>query len=245
MRDGSMPDGQARPRPPLRVVLVDEHRMFVDAVAAAFAEQPDLWMAGTFTVPPGDLSDRSCLADRVVEARPDLLVLDVAPFAPQQAGPFVADVARRRPGLGVVVLTDLDDPAQAAALVRVGVSGWVAKQDPTAELLAVVRAVGRGHARLPEHLLGAVLRDLVQRPPAGPAAGPLTALSGQELRVLAALAAGGTGSEIAARLHLSAGTVRTHTHRIYGKLGVHSRLEAVALARRAGLSVATERDPTS
>jgi DNA-binding CsgD family transcriptional regulator len=39
--------------------------------------------------------------------------------------------------------------------------------------------------------------------------------------------------------------VRTHTHRIYGKLGVHSRLEAVALARRAGLSVATERDPTS
>ena len=81
-----------------------------------------------------------------------------------------------------------------------------------------------------------VLRELVgELRRGGDRAGPLAALSPQERRILAGMVAGESGPQIAARLHLSAGTVRTHTQNIFGKLGVHSRLEAVGVARRAGL----------
>ncbi|MBA3905782.1 MAG: response regulator transcription factor [Pseudonocardiales bacterium] len=99
--------------------------------------------------------------------------------------------------------------------------------------MATIRAVCRGHACYPPDYLGAVLKALTR--PASQEPDRLAVLSRQERRVLAGMVDGATGPELAAQLHVSPGTVRTHTQKIFTKLGVHSKLAAVKIAREAGM----------
>jgi two-component system, NarL family, response regulator LiaR len=96
--------------------------------------------------------------------------------------------------------------------------------------------VCRGHAWFPPEMLGAILselRDDVRR--AREEGDPLAVLSPRERDVLAGMAEGKRGRQIAEELMISTETVRTHTRSIFSKLDVHSRLEAVRVARAAGL----------
>ena len=226
----------AAPEHPLRmqirrVVAVDDHRMFTEALAMRLSDEIDVRVVATFPSAEPDL------AAKVAAIRPDVVTVDVEPFAPAAAGARVARRARRAPLLRVVVLTAAHEVEQVVEVARAGALAWLSKEAPTIELLATIRAVCAGHARFPTEHLGAVLRALVGelRRGGGLGSGPLAALSVQERRILAGMVNGERGHEIAARLHLSVGTVRTHTQNIFGKLGVHSRLEAVTIARRAGL----------
>jgi two-component system nitrate/nitrite response regulator NarL len=82
-------------------------------------------------------------------------------------------------------------------------------------------------------MLGEILRSL--RADASRDGNDLEVLSSRETQVLQAMMTGRRGRQIASDLHISADTVRTHTQNIYAKLDVHSRLEAVSVARAAGL----------
>jgi NarL family two-component system response regulator LiaR len=215
-----------------RVVAVDEHRMFAEALAMTLSGEADVRVVATFSPAEPDL------AGKIRTIRPDVVTVDVEPFAVAAAGALIEQLTRRDPELRVIVLTGVREPRLVVEAARAGALAWLSKEAPTIELLATIRAVCAGHARYPTEQLGVVLRELVgELRRAGGAAdsGPLAALSGQERRILAAMVDGERGPQIAARLHLSVGTVRTHTQNIFGKLGVHSRLEAVTLARRAGL----------
>jgi DNA-binding NarL/FixJ family response regulator len=123
--------------------------------------------------------------------------------------------------------------------VRAGALGWLGKDASMAETLAAVRAVARGEGWLAPADLGVLLRALTDSGGSPRAAGapgdPLAVLSRQERRVLAELVNGAPGPEIASTLRVSVGTVRSHLHSVFGKLGVHSRLEAVRVARAAGM----------
>jgi DNA-binding NarL/FixJ family response regulator len=210
-----------------RVVVVDDHQMLTEALTVALSAQADLRVVGRATpTDPG-------LAALVAALRPDVVVIDVEP-----CGRDAADVVRGLAAAGchVVVLTASRDTQQMAAVVRAGAMGWLAKSGPSGALVAAVRAVCAGDACVTPADLGAVLR-------AWAAAGPqrdgrdelLAPLSPQERRVLGGLVDGATSADIAAALGVSAGTVRVHTQNVLGKLGVHSRLEAVRVARAAGL----------
>lgn len=209
-----------------RVALVDDHRMFTEALAFAMAAEADLRVVERCPAGGPDLPAR------IAAARPDVLVVDPAP------GPvdLVAELRQAARGVRLLVLTAVRDADRMVEAVRAGALGWLAKDASMAEVLAAVRAVARGGGWLAPGDLGVVLPAL-----AGPAQAPvsvpdvLAALSRQELRVLAELVNGAAGPEIARTLRVSVGTVRTHLHNVFGKLGVHSRLEAVSVARAAGM----------
>jgi DNA-binding NarL/FixJ family response regulator len=177
--------GHADPVQVLRVVVVDDHRMFTEALAATLSDEPDLRVVGTFaSTEPG-------LAAAVAGLRPDLVTVDVEPFDGPVARLLVERLTEPMNGPGVVVLTAADEPARVAAAARAGALGWLSKEAPTGELLATLRAVAAGHACFPATYLGVVLRELVgELRRGGDRAGPLAVLSPQERRILAGMVAG-------------------------------------------------------
>ncbi|HVV31031.1 MAG TPA: response regulator transcription factor, partial [Mycobacteriales bacterium] len=140
------------------------------------------------------------------------------------------------PPAHLVVLTASRDHAQAIAAARAGADGWVSKECSVETLAHVLRTACRGHAWFPPEQLGPILRELradVHR--AHQRDGPLDALTGRERAVLDGLVSGRSSAQIAADLGVSTNTVRTHTNKLFHKLGVHTRLAAVSVARGAGM----------
>jgi two-component system, NarL family, response regulator LiaR len=218
----------------LRVLLVDDHQMLTEALAARLSAMDDLWVLGRYT------TDDPLLLNVVYRVRPDVIIIDIAP-----AGPGTAAMLRRLQAAWrtsrVLVLTGTHDPAQAVAAARAGVDAWIPKEASMDELVGALRGVCRGQATYPPEQLGEVLRQLrddVRQ--ARERSGPLDLLSGRERDVLVRMLDGRPANQIAVELLVSANTVRTHVRHILTKLKVHSRLEAVSVARAAGLRPAED-----
>jgi DNA-binding NarL/FixJ family response regulator len=231
----------------IRVLVVDDHRIFAESLAAALAAERDVDVSAAGS---GDAA-LCCLERAAAEGRGfDVLLIDAdltgAP-APQSDGsrsdrggnpsaPLVARVHGSHPALRTVVLAERDDPRRAAAVLRAGASGWVAKDCSLSRLLQVVRGVLRGETHLSPLLLTGVLRELtVNRGHRTESERLVESLTPREHEVLRCMVAGLGRKAVAERLFLSPHTVRTHMRNVLGKLGVHSTLAAVAFARRAGV----------
>ena len=145
-------------------------------------------------------------------------------------------VLRRLPAgaLPVVVLTTFDTDANVQEALLAGAAGFLLKDAPAAQLVAAVRAAASGDAVLSP--IGGTTR---RRAPAPPTSRLETrrveGLTEREQEVLTLIADGCSNAEIAQRLHIVEGTVKTHVARILMKLGVRDRLQAVVAAYRAGL----------
>ncbi|WP_018332030.1 helix-turn-helix transcriptional regulator [Actinomycetospora chiangmaiensis] len=196
----------------LRVVA---DRMLTDLLAHVLAGQPDVV---------------------VVDLGADVVLIDAASCRPSAWTTVLSRVRGESRRARVVLLADEDDTDDAVAAARAGVDAWVAPHPALDDVVAVVRSVATGAGHYPSRHLGAVLRALrgdVDRE-AHPD-GRLGALTGRESDVLRLMNDGLATREIADRLHLSGNTVRSHTRRLFAKLGVHHRLEAVRVARDLGL----------
>lgn len=215
----------------LRILLLDEHRMLTEALAARLAG-PDLVVD---TRHPGGAQTVVAHARR---ARPDVVVLEIVPLDDDRRE-LLLGLRRRVPDAHVVALTADVDPETAAEAARLGVEGWISKEAGVDDLAAMVRAAADGHAWYPPEQLAAALDRLRAEAGRRRAGDPLGVLTDREREILAAMTAGESTTTLADRLHVSAHTVRTHVGSIYQKLGVHSRLEAVAAARAAGLEPAS------
>jgi len=210
---------------PVRVLIVDDHRVFADAIATRLAVEPDMMVVGI----AGNGREAQMASE---ELRPDLVLMDV-----ELTGEDGIEVAERlregRPDLVVVVVTCLSDPARVRDAVRVGAFAWVTKDAPVDELLSAIRGAMRGESWIPPSILTGVLRELlVTQREVGEDEERLSRLTPRERHVLECMADGLDRIAIAERLFLSANTVRTHVQNILAKLQVHSSLEAVALALR-------------
>ncbi len=222
----AMPLGTVRAMVPVRVLLVDDQQMLIEALTAKLSSTPDLVVVGHCTTrdPHPDV-----LATLL---RPDVITIEVAQA--HDAATLLAVFHAAWPPARVVVLTASRDPRQAVGAARAGADGWVSKESSIDTLADALRSASRGHAYFPPEQLGHVLRDLradvgrVQRRES-----PLDLLTPRERDVLTCLARGRCPAEIADDLGMAANTVRTHSNKIFTKLGVHSRLEAVAVARGA------------
>ncbi|MFJ7248295.1 LuxR C-terminal-related transcriptional regulator [Kitasatospora sp. NPDC098652] len=169
------------------------------------------------------------------------------PTAPPPDGiTLLGRLRRAHPGLRGVVLATADDPHRAARALHAGATGWVAKESSLARLLAVVRGVLRDETHLPPALLTGVIRELTTaRRDRTESERLVDALTPREKQILRCMVAGLGRQAVAERLYLSPHTVRTHMQNVLGKLGVHSTLAAVAVARRAGVSPAEPAAPPS
>ncbi|MFJ3878359.1 LuxR C-terminal-related transcriptional regulator [Streptomyces sp. NPDC090077] len=238
----------------IRVLVVDGHRIFAESLAAALAAEPDVDVSAAGSGPAAS----RCLERAVAEGRRyDVLLVDAdlgaaaaasgavpgqreagsGPAPPAADGiALVAAVRVAHPGVRTVVLAERDDPRRAALALQAGASGWVAKDCSLSRLLAVVRGVLREETHLPPALLTGVLRELTAaRKHRTDSERLVESLTPREHEVLRCMVAGLGRKDVAARLFLSPHTVRTHMQNVLGKLGVHSTLAAVALARRAGV----------
>ncbi|MGW4698072.1 LuxR C-terminal-related transcriptional regulator, partial [Kitasatospora cineracea] len=162
---------------------------------------------------------------------------------PQEARPLsdgialVARVRRAHPELRAVLLAAADDPQRAARALQAGANGWVARGSSLGALMTVVRGVRRDETHLPPALLTGVVRELTSaRRDRSESERLVAALTPREEEVLRCMVAGLGRQAVAERLFLSPHTVRTHMQNVLGKLGVHSTLAAVAVARRAGIA---------
>jgi len=150
---------------------------------------------------------------------------------------LLARVCRAHPELRAVVLATADDPQRAVRALQAGACGWVAKESSLSALMAVVRGVLRDETHLPPALLTGVVRELTSaRRDRSESERLVAALTPREEEVLRCMVAGLGRQAVAERLYLSPHTVRTHMQNVLGKLGVHSTLAAVAVARRAGIT---------
>ena len=166
--------------------------------------------------------------------------VDVAVLAVDGVDGGFVDMGERllavRPELKLIGVTSGDDTAALVRAVRNGFRAWVPKDVGICVLLDVLSAVCRGETWIPPVLLTRLLERLLREQEEQRAAErPLASLTLREHEVLRAMTGGATRQEIAHQLSISSNTVRTHTQSILGKLGVHSSLAAVTLARRAGV----------
>ena len=171
----------------------------------------------------------------VREKTPDVLLLDVG--LPDGNGLDLVDYIKNiSPLTQIVVLTSLTDEATLMRAIDCGVSGFISKSSPLTELLVAIRDAAQGEIVIPTSLLmGLLMRLPRDRAAAYREEKGWERLTVREQEILEKLAMGKSGNDIAGELHIALLTVRTHIRNILSKLGVHSRLEAVAFGLKQGL----------
>lgn len=214
---------------PVRVFLIDDHVMVREALAARLSLAHDLWAVGGASPQDADL------IMKLVQARPNVITVELAHLV-SGVTTLLESIEASVPAAHVVVLTESEDVAQVVDAARAGAIGWVPKRATIDRLVNVLRGAAEGNAYYPPEHLAVVLRELrADVRTARDHTGPLDVLSSREREVLFAMVEGKRRAEIAKTLCVSANTVRTHTRNILTKLGVRSSLEAVSVARSAGL----------
>jgi two-component system nitrate/nitrite response regulator NarL len=203
------------------ILIVDDHKLFADAIRAALLRHHYRAMEPVVTG-----------AEAVVAAerhRPEVALVDIGlPDASGiQVGRRIMEVS---PTTRVVVVTAMDDQRVADDVVRAGFHGYLLKDTKMSQLLSAIQIVLSGDVVLPSRSARSAARG---RDPEARLLG--RNLTPRELEVLEMLSRGVSGREIARSLGVAPNTVRTHVQSILSKLQVHSRLEAAAFAVRHGL----------
>jgi two-component system, NarL family, response regulator DevR len=207
----------------IRVLIVDDHEMVREGLMAMLQPEPDFDVVGQ--------TGRGAGVVELVEAtRTDVVLLDAR--LPDVSG---VEVCRRlsqsHPEVSVVILTTYTDPDLVQECIQAGARGYVVKDVERFSLKESIRAVYRGQAVLAPQVAGQVIERARTRLPA---VSKRAALSASQVSILRLISRGHSNREIAAEVHLSENTVKTHVQEIFRKLGVRNRVEAAILAGKSG-----------
>ncbi|MDE3133115.1 MAG: response regulator transcription factor [Acidobacteriota bacterium] len=213
----------------VRVLLVDDQELIRSGLRAVLLPQ-----LGFLVV--GECAHGGEVLGAVGALHPDVVLMDAR--MPMVDGIEATRRLRAQRGAPpVLALTTFDDDEVLAGMLRAGAAGFVLKGVPAEELQRAVRSVAAGESWLDPSVTGRVLAVFRESPGVGAGSDPeLEALTSRELEVLRLIAAGLTNDEIAERLVLGTGTVKTHVNHIFFKLGVRNRVEAVIFAFDHGLA---------
>ena len=207
---------------PLRLVIVDDHPVVRDGLRGMLAGQPDFEIVG-------EAAGGAEALTVVAAVRPDVVLTDLR--MPEPSGGALIRLLRERvPTVRVLVLTTHDTDSDVLPAVEAGAIGYLLKDAPREELFRAVRAAARGETVLSPPVAALLLARMRPR---SRLTG--TRLSAREREVLALIARGRTNREVAAALHLSEATVKTHLQHIYAKLEVPDRAAAVSVAHQRGI----------
>jgi DNA-binding NarL/FixJ family response regulator len=173
-----------------------------------------------------------------LELQPDVVLMDVRMPSVDgvQATHLIRENGPQQTRILILTTFDLDEYVYAA--LRAGASGFLLKDTLAADLLSAIRVIARGEAvvapTVTRRLLERYVPPRTQQPPGISATDP-GLLTGREREVLALLASGLSNAEIADRLYLAEGTVKTHVSRLLAKLNVRDRVQAVVYAYESGV----------
>ncbi|HWD70208.1 MAG TPA: response regulator transcription factor [Solirubrobacteraceae bacterium] len=216
----------------IRLLLVDDQELIRSGLRAVLIPQLGFQVVG-------ECAHGGEVVGAVGALRPEVVLMDAR--MPVVDGIEATRRVRAQPAAPpVLALTTFDDDEVLAGMLRAGAAGFVLKGAPADELQRAVRTVAEGRSWLDPSVTGRVLdvfRDA--RGSVAPDDPEVETLTSRELDVLRLIAAGLTNDEIAARLVLGAGTVKTHVNHIFFKLGLRNRAEAVIFAFDHGLAGAS------
>lgn len=209
----------------IRVLIADDHPVFVSGLRVTFAGCEDITVVGT-------AADGDAAVSETTMLQPDVVLMDIR-MAPTNGIDATRRIAAEAPGAAVLVLTMFDDDESVFTAMRAGARGYLVKGAPQEQILEAVRAVAGGQLVFGQDVAAQVLAFFTEQERNPRSAFP--ALTDRETEVLGLVAAGRNNQAIASRLGLSEKTVRNHVSSIFAKLHVADRSQAIVKAREAGL----------
>jgi DNA-binding NarL/FixJ family response regulator len=221
---------------PIRVLIVDDQQIVRQGLATILKYEPGIEVAG-------QARDGGEAVELARELEPDVVLMDIK--MPRLGGiPATRQICRERPETQVIILTTYDADDLVFEGIKAGARGYLLKDASGEELVAAIRGVMRGESQVDPGVARKVLGEFQRLatsegeipPGRGRAEAPLIEpLTPREEEVLDLLAEGKSNREIAAELHLTAGTVRNYVSAIIAKLQANDRTHAVVTALRRGL----------
>jgi DNA-binding NarL/FixJ family response regulator len=213
----------------IRVLVADDQSLVRTGFRMILDNTDDMQVVGE----AGDGAQAAALA---LDLCPDVVLMDI-----RMPGVDGVEATRRicaatATAVRVMVLTTFDLDEYVYAALRAGASGFLLKDTLAPDLLSAIRVVARGDAVVAPSVTRRLLERHIGTGPA-PAVpgGDLGTLTDREREVLSLIARGLSNIEIAGRLHLTEGTVKTHVSRVLSKLGLRDRVQAVVYAYESGL----------
>ncbi len=213
---------------PLRILIVDDHAVVRKGLQSVLEDEEGLEVVGEASSGPESVAKARAL-------RPGVVLMDIRMGEGDDASGIDAcrQIRSELPDTQVIMFTSYGERESVLSSILAGARGFLTKNVSHAELVAAIRAVGRGQSLLEASVTGDVIERLVELSAAPAKAEDV--LSEREKEVLLLIAQGCTNKEIAARLVLSPYTARNHVIRILDKFGLSRRSEAAVQAVKLGL----------
>jgi DNA-binding NarL/FixJ family response regulator len=213
----------------IRVLIADDEALVRGGLRMILEAQVDIEIAG-------EADDGRAALELAARAHPDVVLMDIRmpSLDGLQATRQLLATKARAPRVLILTTFDLDEYVYEA--LRAGASGFLLKSARPPELVAAVRGALAGDTLLAPEITRRLVEAYVRRPPPGTHSTPeLESLTNRELEVLRHLACGRSNAEIARLLYVTDETIKTHASRIFMKLGVRDRTQAVILAYEHGI----------
>jgi RNA polymerase sigma factor (sigma-70 family) len=206
---------------PTRVLIVEDHQVVADGLAALINDQPDMTVIGQ----AGSVADSLA---RAAELTPDVVLIDFR-LTDGTGADAAACIRQIRPETRLIFLTREDSDAARFAALEAGASAFIHKSRAAQDVVDAIRTVAHGGSLFTPRSIAQLLNSRRE------IEAQLERLTPREKEVLRLMAEGTSSREIAHKLGISYTTVRTHIRSLGSKLGVHSKLEAIVKARELAL----------
>jgi NarL family two-component system response regulator LiaR len=209
----------------IKILLAEDHKIVREGTRQLLEQAPDLIVIG-------EAADGEEAVRLATELSPDVVVMDVR--LPVLNGiEATRAIKDQHPNMSILILSAYDDDRYVFPLLDAGANGYVLKTTSGTELAQAIRTVRAGETALDPRIAHKVVERLTQRQRYR-GKRMTEGLTEREIEVLQAVARGQGNREIGEALSISPHTVQVHVRNIFGKLGVNSRIEAVAYAVRQG-----------
>jgi len=218
----------------IKVLLADDQTMIRQGFGYIIGLQADMQLVG-------EASDGQEAVELAEQFRPDVVLMDVQ--MPRKSGiEATAEIASRWPATKIVILTTFDDQDYIYQGIRSGAVGYLLKDEEAESMLNAIRAAYRGEAVYKTGLAAQALSRMTAAfgsspPGAGGGSSGISSelLTDRERQILQEMSYGLRNDEIARKLVITEGTVKSHVHRILQKFGCEDRTQAVVAALRSGM----------